>query len=82
MIKAYTFMTFSSMLGEAWNCTNPRPYPKEKYEVCQWDESDLKLHKGEWVLRPRDIHDNIIEKKVRKVYWEKRGYDNTKIRFK
>lgn len=82
MIEAYLIMTLASALDEAWNCAHPRPYPKEKYMVCQWEESDLKLHKGEWVLRPRDMHDNIIESKVRKVYWKKRGYDNTRIRFK
>ena len=30
MIDAYALMTFSSVLDEAWNCANPRPYPKEK----------------------------------------------------
>ena len=82
MIEAYTYMTLSSLLDEAWNCANPRPYPKKKYELCQWDESDLKLHEGEWFLRPRDMHDNVFESKARKAYWKKRGYDNTKIRFK
>tara|TARA_R110002050_G_scaffold6819_1_gene27427 strand:- start:1435 stop:1710 length:276 start_codon:yes stop_codon:yes gene_type:complete len=82
MIDAYALMTFSSVLDEAWNCANPRPYPKEKYNVCQWSESDLINHKGEWILKPRDKDDNFIEKKVRKVYWRKRGYDVTKIRFK
>ena len=82
MIDAYAFMTFTSMVDETWNCANPRPYPKEKYKVCQWSESDLKLYKGTWILKPKDDTDNFIEKKVRKMYWKKRGYDNTKIRFK
>ena len=82
MIDAYALMTLTSVVDEVWNCMNPRPFPKEKYAVCQWDESDLKLYKGEWILRPSDMNDNTIEKKVRKVYWKKRGYDNTKIRFK
>ena len=82
MIDAYAFMTFSSLLDEAWNCANPRPYPKEKYNVCQWSESDLVKYKDVWLLKPKDDTDNFIEKKVRKMYWKKRGYDNTKIRFK
>ena len=82
MIDAYAFMTFTSMVDETWNCANPRPYPKEKYKVCQWSESDLKLYKGTWILKPKDDTDNFIEKKVRKMYWKKRGYDVTKIRFK
>jgi hypothetical protein len=67
---------------EIWNCSNPRPYPKSKHYVCEWDESDLMKYKGKWLLRPRDMHDNYFEDKVRKSYWEKRGYDATKIRFK
>ena len=82
MIDAYALMTFTSMIDETWNCANPRPYPKEKYKVCQWSESDLKLYKGTWILKPKDDTDNFIEKKVRKMYWKKRGYDVTKIRFK
>ena len=82
MIDAYVLMTFSSALDEAWNCANPRPYPKEKYNVCQWGESDLVKYEDVWLLKPKDDTDNFIEKKVRKMYWKKRGYDNTKIRFK
>ena len=29
MIEAYTYMTLSSLLDEAWNCANPSPYPKK-----------------------------------------------------
>ena len=59
MIDAYAFMTFTSMVDETWNCANPRPYPKEKYKVCQWSESDLKLYKGTWILKPKDADDNL-----------------------
>ena len=38
-------------------------------------------YKKKWYLRPRDMHDNYYEGMVRKSYWEKRGYDATKIRF-
>ena len=74
-------MFVTEVSEEAWNCANPRPYPKRKYYVCQWHESDFMRYKKKWYLRPRDMHDNYYEGIVRKSYWEKRGYDATKIRF-
>ena len=82
IIEVYAYMTLSSLLDEAWNCANPRPYPKKKYEVCQWTELDLAEHKGHWFLRPRVENDTAIKKKIRKIYWKKRGYDVTKIRLR
>ena len=42
--------------------------------MCQWNESDMFLHKGKWRLRPRDMHDNIFEKTYRRKYWKELGY--------
>ena len=50
--------------------------------MCEWNPSDLMFHKGKWILRPRDIHDNYFEDISRRLYWHKRGYDSTKIRIK
>ena len=50
--------------------------------MCQWNESDMFLHKGKWMLRPRDMHDNIFEKMSRRKYWKELGYDNKEIRLK
>ena len=47
--------------SEIWNCANPRPFPVGKYYMCEWNPSDLMFHKGKWILRPRDIHDNYFE---------------------
>ena len=71
-----------SMSNEIWNCNNPRPSPKGDYYICEWSESDMFLHKGKWMLRPRDMHDNIFEKIARRKYWKELGYDNKEIRLK
>ena len=73
---------FVSIADESWNCNNPRPSPKEDYYMCQWNESDMFLNKGKWMLRPRDMHDNLFEKIARRKYWKKLGYDSRKIRIK
>lgn len=72
----------TTFADEAWNCANPRPFPRKKYEICQWYEHDFKYYKGSWYLRPRDMHDNYFEAYVRKKYWIKKGYDNSKIRLR
>ena len=71
-----------SVIDESWNCNNPRPKPLKLYYACEWSESDMFLHKGNWILRPRDMHDNFIERIYRRKYWEELGYDNNKIRLK
>ena len=40
------------------------------------------LYKGKWMLRPRDMHDNLFEKMSRRKYWKELGFDNEKIRLR
>ena len=83
MLKIYLPIILSlNMADETWNCNNPRPSSRGDYYVCQWNESDMFMYKGEWMLRPRDMHDNIFEKIARRKYWKELGYDNRKVRLK
>ena len=83
ILKIYLPIILSlNMADESWNCNNPRPNPKGDYYMCQWSESDMFLNKGKWMLRPRDMHDNLFEKVARRKYWKKLGYDNKEIRIK
>ena len=72
LIKAYTIMTFATVFDEAWNISNPRPYPKQKYYLLQWEEKDFyrNIH-NQWVLRPHRKTDSELKQAIRKQYWEK-----------
>ena len=37
LIKAYVIINFSIVLDEAWNVSNPRPYPSQEYYLIQWE---------------------------------------------
>ena len=71
LIKAYTIITFTVVLDEAWNIGNPRPYPMKEYALLQWEEDDFyKNIYGQSVLRPYRKTDSELKKAVRKKYWK------------
>ena len=75
VIKAYTIMTFSIALDEAWNMNNPRPYPKQNYYLMNWEDKDFYSNKinNEWVLRKHRKTDSETKLFLRNKYWEKRN---------
>ena len=79
LINAYTIMTFATIFDEAWNISNPRPYPARKYYLLQWEEQDFykNIH-SQWILRPKRNTDSELKKAVREKYWKEiRMYYNT-----
>tara|TARA_R110002051_G_C8565279_1_gene474887 strand:+ start:20 stop:301 length:282 start_codon:yes stop_codon:yes gene_type:complete len=75
VIKAYAAMLFATCLDEAWNMKHPRPYPKAKYQLMQWEYEDfysIKI-KDEWVLRKYRKTDSETKRFIRNQYWEKRN---------
>ncbi len=75
IIKAYAIMTLSTTIDEIWNINNPRPNPKAKYYMLQWEEKDFYTFqiKNEWILRKYRKTDSKLKRKVRNKYWEKRN---------
>lgn len=73
LIKAYAICTFATALDETWNMTHPRPYPKQKYYILEWEELDFFKYKGEWILREFRETDSEAKKYLRNKYWEKRN---------
>tara|TARA_Y100001963_G_C6736178_1_gene426544 strand:- start:881 stop:1120 length:240 start_codon:yes stop_codon:yes gene_type:complete len=72
LIKAYTVITFSIVLDEAWNASNPRPFPAKKYNMMQWEEQDfIKMKDGSYILRPKRKVDSKLKKYARDKYYNK-----------
>ena len=69
VIKAYTIITLSIIMDEAWNINNPRPFPKDKYELVVWEEQDfIKMKDGSYILRPKRKVDSKLKKYAREKY--------------
>jgi hypothetical protein len=73
MVKAYTVLTLLSVGNEVWNYNNPRPFPRGKYYVIQWEAKDFYSYKikGEWVLRPKRKVDSKCKAKARRKWHER-----------
>ena len=66
LIKAYTIMTFTMPMDEAWNINNPRPFPSQEYYLLQWEEQDfIKMNDGSYKLRPKRKVDSDLKKYAR-----------------
>ena len=73
VIKAYTIINFMIVADEVWNISNPRPYPKAKYYMLEWEEDDfIKMKDGGYLLRPKRKTDNELKRYVRNEYWRKK----------
>lgn len=70
LLKASVIISFTFVLDESWNMSNPRPFPKQKYYMMQWEEDDfIKMKDGSYVLRPKQKADNNLKKYARKKAW-------------
>ena len=71
VIKAYTIMTFLTVGDEIWNIKNPRPYPKTKYAIVNWEVKDFILLKdGSYLLRKKRKVDNKTKAEARRIWHE------------
>ena len=69
-----TVVITSLTIAEALNCKYARydrDYDSEGM-MCQWEESDFDLVKGEYILKKEDSEDICFEAKVREKYWMNR----------
>ena len=74
VIKCYTILSFLTMADEVWNLTNPRPYPKAKYELANWEEKDFIFYTdGTYVLREKRKVDNETKAEARRLWYERKN---------
>ena len=73
-IKAYTIMTFMSVADEAWNMMHPRPEPKAKYLLVNWEKQDfIFLNDGTYILREKRKVDNENKAEARRLWHERKA---------
>ena len=73
-IKAYTIMTFATIADEVWNIRNPRPEPKAKYIVVNWEKQDFIFYTdGSYVLRKKRKVDNNNKAEARRQWHERKA---------
>ena len=71
------------MVDEIWNIENPRPYPKAKYYMLEWEEDDfIKMKDGSYLLRPKRKTDNELKRYIRNEYWEKKDLQRVQKTYK
>ncbi len=75
ILKLYLMCAMMSFTDEMWNIKNPRPIPKAKYYLIQWEAKDFYSFKvkNEWVLRPYRKTDSKLKRVVRNNYWKGRN---------
>jgi hypothetical protein len=74
VIKAYTIMTFLTIVDEAWNMTHPRPFPKVKYMTVNWEVRDFDLFEdGSYILKKVGKKDDINKAEARRLWHERQA---------
>ena len=75
IIKFYCVIIFLTCTDEIWNIKNPRPFPKKRYYIVQWEEKDFYTFKidDKCVLRKYRKTDDETKRIIRNQYWEKRN---------